>query len=183
MKPRVSLPPHTATGADSIVWGATAAKMRYACIRVDERPSIQALVAPSPIIASEIDQAMTPLPSTPEVASPDVGGARTTEDETNGHLTDKRNEYQAIMANRIMFNDEDWSESREAASRAYLVRGRGDAILGVEVLCGDPGLDFKELLGSMRGLCVLAKARGIPGELPWHLAVAKKAAAELKGIL
>ena len=157
--------------------------MKCACIRVDEQPCIRALVAPSPITAAELDQALTPLASTPEVASPDVSGVRATDDEAHGYLVDKRNEYRAIFANRIMFDDENWSEAREAGSRAYLVRGRGNAIVGIEVLGGDPGLDFKEMLGSLHGLCVLARARGVTGELPWHLAVAKKAVNELEGVL
>ena len=60
-------------------------------------------------------------------------------------------------------------------SRPYLRRPKS--------LQADKGLDFKELLGSLHGLCILAKARGIDGELPWHLAVAMKASIELEGTL
>ena len=163
-----------------LVWSIVASKAKWALIRVDDRPPVHALVAPSIASGTDVEQALSPRPSTPNVASPDVSGARTADEEVSGRLIDKRNEYHAVLASKILGHSGRGLALRDAVACGYIVRGEGEAILSVEVIEADRGCDFKELLGSLQGLCVLAKARPIESELPWHLAVVRKAAGALE---
>ena len=120
------------------------------------------------------------MPSTPEVASPDPGGARGPEDETNARLVDKRDEYSFAPAHKILAYGDVEMEQREAVLTGYLVRGGGEARVSVEVVRAEKGCDPRDIISSLHGLCVLARARGSRSELPWHLAVAQAAAAVLE---
>ena len=162
-----------------IVWTALSSKVKRIFVCVDENPLVQVLGQVAPAVGLEPDQALTPQPLTPEVASPDVSGIRAVEEELTGRLVDQHNEYHAMVANRILANGDDGLELRNSVACAYLVRGGGEAVISVEVTLAERGCDFKELLGSLHGLCMLTRARALDSELPWHLAVTKKAAAAL----
>ena len=152
-------------------------KVKATLVQIDEHPLVQPFAGLPFTTGVDLDHPLNTKYSTPDVASPDPSGARVAEDEASGRLMDRRDQYQAILAHKILTHPLDL---REAVYCAYLVRGEGEAIISVEVVHTDKGCDFRELLGSLHGLCVLARVRGISGELPWHLALPVKAAAELE---
>ena len=155
-------------------WLSLPAKMKVILACVDENPPVRSLWS------TPISESKESLAAMPEVTTPDVTGVRAPEDEPAGRLVDRRNEYQAVSANRILASRNGTLELRESLACAYLVRGGGEALLSVEIVRADRGYDFKEALESIHGLCVLSRARSVDGELPWHLAVVKKAAAALE---
>lgn len=127
----------------------------------------------------DVNQISTSLPGTPDVASPDTNGPRYPEEtDPSARLASLSEETWAVTTHRSISINENELDTRPSVSSGYLIK-YGRASMGIRISHTDNDIDAKVLLKMYHDLTCLSQAKGFWEELPWHMAVARRAQAGL----
>lgn len=133
--------------------------------------------------AAGLDQESVSLPATPEVASPDTSAFKTLgEGEAGSHLVNLNERRWCIVSACTLKAPSEMLEIDQTCRCGYIV-GKGNLLLAVRLVQENKLCDFKGLLDTFYNLGVLTRARCLNDELPWHLAVAKRAHAGIQAAM
>lgn len=123
----------------------------------------------------DIEQLPSSLPTAFDLASPDLNGPKLPEEsEPSAHLVDQMDETWGLVSACSLVEQPHGLEILTAVANGYLIKGC-KTLIGVRVVHAEKIGDFKELLKMYHGLMVLSEARAIRENLPWHLAVSRRA--------
>ena len=159
---------------EQTIWTSLAQDEALTLINLDPSPALYLLDEPAPPPTFDLNQIPSTIPSTPDVSSSDANTLKPGDEfDPEARAVDLDEEAWAVVTNRSQDVERN-PDARDLVAHGYLIK-RGHAVLSFRIAQAEREVDVRELLAINQGLICLAKARGLEGELPCHMAVARRA--------
>ena len=144
---------------------------------MDEKPPIRISRPSAQAKPLAFDQDHSFIPETPEVASPDTPASKVLEESDPGVRLINEFDSRWIVFTPYALEVTEGSVFLDVVDtpNCGFILGKDNLKFCVHLIHETVSCDFKELLNKYYALGVLSRARCLDDELPWHLAVAKRA--------